>query len=293
MRRSGSRVVLSVLMLILVIVMQLFLLAQIKTFCTSPYVAEIRGYYDTFERTMYDGHVQETEYGFALGKGGKEGPFFDMSKFASLSDGTKKKVCTIPFSQFNFLFVILFVWTLSVIGELKVCLRHAHWLWARPAVPYMEDALAVSDCDREVIQGATISMKAFIALFILLPRVLVSIILLWLGCRWLSATADYDDLLVNVVALEFILTLNHLLYEKLMSDKNKREITEAKIDMRDSGRIRPSLTTFVLPFGYGLAAAAWAWFYMVHFQMVLPGYQWDVRDACASYVAQKYNFWRK
>jgi len=42
---------------------------------------------------------------------------------------------------------------------------------------------------------------------VLLPRLLMSGVLLWLGCRWLLATPNFADLVLNAVALEFILTL--------------------------------------------------------------------------------------
>ena len=46
-------------------------------------------------------------------------------------------------------------------------------------------------------------MKAIITFLVLLPRFGIACYLLWLGCRWLTATNNFADLILNAVALEF------------------------------------------------------------------------------------------
>jgi len=52
---------------------------------------------------------------------------------------------------------------------------------------------------------------------VLVPRTIITCLLLWLGCRWLLATNNFADLVLNAVALEFILstkTMSPVKHEK-------------------------------------------------------------------------------
>merc|ERR1719262_1056172 len=77
----------------------------------------------------------------------------------------------------------------------------------------------------------TVPIKAIIIFTILIPRCIIAAILLWLGCRWLTATNDFNDLLLNAVALEFILLLKELLYHTLVPNRNKHDLSKTKISI--------------------------------------------------------------
>merc|ERR1719235_3130342 len=74
-----------------------------------------------------------------------------------------------------------------------------------------------------VIKGLTVGLKGGIVIFIMIPRILIAVTLLWLGCRWLAATQSFADILLNSVGLEFILLLKESLYIALAPARNKRE----------------------------------------------------------------------
>eukprot|EP00928_Gymnodinium_smaydae_P081042 TRINITY_DN6461_c0_g1_i2.p1 TRINITY_DN6461_c0_g1~~TRINITY_DN6461_c0_g1_i2.p1 ORF type:complete len:386 (-),score=57.56 TRINITY_DN6461_c0_g1_i2:84-1241(-) len=285
-----ARMFVSLLILWMLIGMQLYMLIQVKTFVTSPAVREVRTSYDEFERHMYDGHVRESGFGFALGVGGPNGPHFDAKRFDSLPGGVKEKVCLIPFSQLPYLCVILLIWSLTIAGELRTATRQLRWIFAIKNVSF-EDSLE-RDGDVEVVTGLPVAMKAFTVVFLLLPRILVAFCLLWLGCRWLAATLDFAEVLINAIALEFVIGLNELLYRQLMSDRNKRELASLKLDFAHEDGGEPTLYSFMGAFVWAIFAVAWVYLYVNHLQMVLPGYNWDVRASCAGWISERYNFWR-
>merc|ERR1719253_481987 len=112
----ASHLMASLLQLYVLIFLQMFMLVQIKTFCTSPYIKDIRENYDKYERTMYNGHVVDSGYGFGVGKGGPKGQYFDESRFNKLTEDEKHNICIIPLTQFPFIFTVVFIWTLTIIG---------------------------------------------------------------------------------------------------------------------------------------------------------------------------------
>lgn len=123
-----------------------------------------------------------------------------------------------------------------------------------------------------------------IAIFILVPRMLVSGVLLWLGCRWLSGTMGFGDVLQNTVTLEFILLLKDLFYHTMAPHHNKVEARNTRI-MADVSKQNPNAPVFLGAFAWGIAAIIWVLMYVEFFQQVLPEYNWDIHDACQGYLA--------
>lgn len=86
----------------------------------------------------------------------------------------------------------------------------------------MEDAVEEGDGETQTVVGLTKTVKAAITVICLIPRWIIDIYILWLGCRWLAATPSFGDLLLNAVALEFIVLLKDAFYTGIMPDRTKR-----------------------------------------------------------------------
>lgn len=286
-----TRIAFALSLVLLLIGMQLYVLCTIKTYVTSPAVRSVRNVYDSYQKQMYHGYVKESGFGFSLGIGGPKGPFFDPTQFEKLSNDMKGSVCLIPFSQPGYLSIILFIWCLSVVGELKQCKEQARWLWDIPTKKSLKDMIGQQD-DIDYIIGLPPSMKFSVFVLVILPRCLTAVVLLWLGCRWLAATLDFTEVLINSIALAFVIHLNSLFYMQLTSDRSKRENSNVKFDMSHSPPTPPSTQAFVGTIGWAGGAIAWIYIYIYHLQLVLPGYQWDVRGPCTPWVAERFNFWR-
>merc|ERR1719223_1783633 len=74
---------------------------------------------------------------------------------------------------------------------------------------------------RRIIYQLTMCVKALLSLLIFMPRIVINCILLWLGCRWLLATTSFSDLLLNAVALTFVLDLGQIFYHAAVPERNK------------------------------------------------------------------------
>lgn len=270
------------------ITLQTFILVCIAEFSSAKAVFDIRSAYDEFERHMYAGHVHLTEHHNARGA---EDRFFNASLFDSLSDETKEGACRIPFAQPYFLFALLLVWSLLVVAEV----RNASTLFSRlvlgtQAVSSMAASTQRIGHDIDVIVSLTHGVKAFISIFVVLPRVLMAAFLLWLGCRWLSATNDFQNLALDTVGLEFILLLKDLLYRTLVPERVKRDTCRMHVSIQ-SEAVRPSPYSFLGTFAWGIVAVAWVYGYMFSLQKVLPGYRWDVRQVCVQWFDENYAKW--
>jgi len=129
--------------------------------------------------------------------------------------------------------------------------------------------------------GLTFAMKTVIAFFCLFPRIVSVSVLNLLGCRWLMATNSLSDVLLNALALEFMMVLKELLYTTLASTRNKF-LTENTLFMAP-GPGNLGIAGVVGSMAWAIVACLWVYLYIFHFQRVLPEYNWDVREVCATW----------
>lgn len=170
----------------------------------------MRSVYDRFEVVMYgDSTSHLTTTGNHYHRGIAQ--YFNASNFNKLSASDRSLVCSIPLSQPLFLLAILLIWTLTCIVELRKTADMIVRLgWTTPTIMCMKEMLVQNEDEDDenvlVIVGLTWQIKAVLLTFAFLPRMLVNIVLLWLGTRWIVSTLDFQDMidLVNCSRLLYL-----------------------------------------------------------------------------------------
>jgi len=283
------RILTAFLLCMLTFCMQLLLIVETKRLVTPSEVKNVREVYGIYEKQMYKDqngteHVTKTINGYDRGDYG----FFNESNFESLSKHDKTLVCRIPLSQPMFCFMVLFVWTLTVLAHMRDILSTSLRILAVRTVDHeIVSTLMVKNeinvTSDTVVSGLTIWMKGSILLIVQIPRMMMACILLWLGCRWLIATVGFGDLLLNCVALEFILGLAGLLYNVLVPYSGKMLVRRTLVPHLQSAENENVGNMFGM-LACGVLAGIVVWVYMWHLQAVLPHYHWDVRIVCAQFL---------
>lgn len=298
-----SRLASSIGLLVSCLVIQVFLLGQVKKFVSAKAVHDVRLAYDVFEHKMYGGHttvIKTIPFVERRGIGGPRGPYFNVSNFELLGEDEKANACRIPLSQPLFFWIVLFIWTLTCVKELRTTrdLFHSLVLNAETAQTMLE---SLEDEDENqpggfVIARLTWGVKTLFTCFVIIPRFIITCYLIWIGCRWLLATNNFADLILNSMALEFILALKETLYLALVSKRSMIDLENTHI--LPFPKVEPeSLTVFVGTLGWAFLAAGWVLayqgFHIGGFQMngvqqVLIDYQWDVHNVCTDWIAERY-----
>lgn len=280
-----SRLASSFLLMAFVVFLQIFVISQMQALVASRAVTEIRQIYGRYEFVMYGADVTHnylTPNGFPRGL---DKQYFDMSNFARLTDEEKDLACNIPFSQMQILVPILFIWTLTIVADLRRCGDlFVRLILSTPSITSMKDAVVEGEGECEIVVGLTKEVKALLALTCMIPRWIIDVYLLWLGCRWLCATPNFGDLLLNSVALEFIVLLKDTLFIGVVPDRNKRATQNTLIQpwqKKEPANYRVFLSAFLLVF----VSFSCVFYYIYRFQAVLPDYRWDVHEVCQNYVA--------
>ncbi|CAL1143974.1 unnamed protein product [Cladocopium goreaui] len=254
-----------------VVFLQIFVISQMQALVASRAVTEIRQIYGRYEFVMYGADVTHnylTPNGFPRGL---DKQYFDMSNFARLTDEEKDLACNIPFSQMQILVPILFIWTLTIVADLRRCGDlFVRLILSTPSITSMKDAVVEGEGECEIVVGLTKEVKALLALTCMIPRWIIDVYLLWLGCRWLCATPNFGDLLLNSVALEFIVLLKDTLFIGVVPDRNKRATQNTLIQpwqKKEPANYRVFLSAFLLVF----VSFSWVFYYIYRFQDSLAG----------------------
>lgn len=296
-----SRTVLASLILILNLFLQVYLFYYILQYVVPAAVGEIRDTYQQYEVIMYENHTTLSLNGEIRGIDG----YFNPAQFQNLGEDLKVSVCTIPFSQPWFFIPLLFIWTLSCVREVKNAIFLMYLLIIRmPTVKSMADALhsrkelSGVKTRRELTQGKELNVKVIIGLtpilkailffVVLLPRIFITCFLCWLGSRWLAAANDFGELVLDTVAVEFLILLKNLLFVTLVSDRNKRDLHHTEVRPATFTE-RASLWVYISSSFWVFVAVGWVVLFCGYFQMVLLDYRWDVREVCTNWIKTVYS----
>eukprot|EP00929_Paragymnodinium_shiwhaense_P082046 TRINITY_DN4308_c0_g2_i1.p1 TRINITY_DN4308_c0_g2~~TRINITY_DN4308_c0_g2_i1.p1 ORF type:complete len:358 (+),score=61.34 TRINITY_DN4308_c0_g2_i1:89-1162(+) len=264
--------------------MQAFLIYMIREYVELPAVKMVQDEYTDFVVYMYGNNTVLVDGRYLRGAGSYNAALFDGYPVEK-----KKVVCRIPLSQPHFLGTILLIWTLTCIGDMQKSVDLFKLTITVPDVGDMSYSMRkfvssglFSTGTEKVILGLTRDLKFLIGIFICFPRVLIDAGLLWLGCRWLTATPDFEELVLNGIALEFVLLTRELLYRTVVSKRNLIDVAGTSI--KTETQMPVTCGTFIGSYGWLVCALTWVWFYISHLQNVLPFYGHDVALVCDGWL---------
>lgn len=119
-----------------------------------------------------------------------------------------------------FVGTILVLWTISILIETRKVERFARTFNALPICTTLKD-MVDNGADEEgnekfSIKALTRPIWWTLAMFIVLPKFLITLALLVFGFQWLMCTPGEADLILNALALEFVINVDEQLYDGLL-----------------------------------------------------------------------------
>jgi len=154
-----TRITSHICVVLLCMAMQIGILVMLGRWVVPQQLGTIRDAYDTYEFHMYGGienHTTLTVNGRHRGIDG----YFQPELFESLDAASKQAVCNIPFSQLLFLFIVLFIWTLTCFSQIKACFElFVCLIISTPTVNSMSLSLAGNTCveydNASIVEGVS------------------------------------------------------------------------------------------------------------------------------------------
>lgn len=278
-----TRASITLLLLWGTIALQAFMIWEFKTLVTQAYVHTIRLAYSDYEAWMYENHTRLTVNGFDRGIPG----YFNGERFKDLPEHVDKDlICKVPLSRPGFFAAVLSIWAFTVVNDIRKIQFHMDLMLIRTDTVESADSILQSDYGNKTVtlMGLTRSFKAMLFFSFFLPRIIIDLYLLWIGSRWLTATASFSDLLLNAMGLEFILLLKDLVYHAVVPARDKFETRTFLVPSKQ--RQKATWCSYLGAFLWLLAVLVWVLVYVYKLQEVLPDYQFDIAGVCSQYLEE-------
>lgn len=274
-----ERLVFSAFSLLINNIIQLTLLWQSYLHFVLPQV--------TLVQSAYAGYHAEC---FDLGT-----PVRNETKFAVWPDEKKELLCEIVFAaRRDFLYIILVLWWITLVNEVRRCERIAfRRIRMIPTCTELDEQFHIDENKIERVSALTRKTRMLLLIIIVLPKMLISMVLLGIGTLWLTATTSYSELLLNALALEFIVQVDELIFDAIFAESLKEHIQNARLVFPVSSadlKWRGIASGVKRSLGWWLAVLVFVRLYIYYGQhlpyiSVLPGYARDID--CADYWSAK------
>jgi len=125
----------------------------------------------------------------------------------------------------SFLLLVLVIWWLAVLQECRTVLC---WWMTILTIPHGKFGVAEDD-EKIEVYAMSWKAKALILIFVLLPRTIVIVGLSWIGTDFLITADSYGDLILNSVALGFLIEVDEMVFSCMASE----------VDQVEFGKLQP------------------------------------------------------
>jgi hypothetical protein len=223
---------------------------------------------------------------------------FDGDAWHAIED--RDKICELAVAQGLFVRVIIFLWLTTNLLEINKNVKQRQALMGLPSLPDDQETwLMVRDeCGKEGDQNWIIMLntqsKVLLIALVYIPKRLIVLGLIFAGSCWLLATEKVSDLILNSLALAFVVEVDELIATTFFPDffldqlekmyvataiDPKRLDKKGKIDNAKEGERRSRAfrnSALVVVFSIVFVEL------IMRYQPILPGFTFDVMGRCQS-----------
>jgi len=234
-------------------------------------------------------HVQTTYARFHRSFFTADGEFLQSEWDESLD---KADLCDIAMTNYVFYVTVLFLWTISCLQEFRGAQRLVVNISNIPLVESGEDVfLDEPDSDKQSIVAITRPVRWTLYLAVCLPKIIISFMLLRLGLRWLSATRSFEDMVMNAIAMTFVIQIDELLYHFAIPAPYCKQVAETSIFITSEGVPAATLEwkAYQRSIMYVVVALVLVIVYADFIQDVLPSTVYEAHSICRTFMEEEFS----
>jgi len=190
---------------------QMLLLYWVYSFVAVPAVHGVQQVYASYHAECFDEHGT-----------------FSQDAWDSWGDENISELCMIAFSNPPFMFVVLALWWTVMLNEVRKTERDWRNFFAIKSTFKAEEMIVKKDGENLIV-CLTPRTKYTLYLFLLAPKMVIAVVLMVVGTVWLTATDSFGDLILNAVALEFIICVDEIIFQGLLPESIKKNVGLTKL----------------------------------------------------------------
>jgi len=235
-------------------------------------------------------HVQETFFRFHRDCFQPDGSM-NQTEWARYDHEEKANLCQIAMTNQIFYYTILLIWTLSALHEIRTGQRLAGNIYRVPHANSVGEQIYVEDTDEEKIYIRALKpiVRCLMIVLVVLPKIIISVSLMGLGMRWLSATTSFEELVMNAVAMTFVTQIDELLYQFALPAAYRNQVADINFSIADftpEEVEREAWLAYVRSAFYFTLSFLLVWIYAEIVQDVLPNRVYELRTICSDWQRQ-------
>lgn len=215
-------------------------------------------------------------------------------------DGPRDELCDAVINKRLFLGCVLFLWIGRMLGEFKTIQRMYREIDSLPRAPHgaiLQDCISFARGGREEVEILALPQGIRYAIYggVLLPKVFVCLLLTTLGCQWLTATLSFSDLILNALALEFIIAIDENILEFFLPKRVVTRLGNTKLAYPITNDHSEAATEHAIILDYQRNIANFAVcvivtiLYVLYLQQVLPYHTFDIEEHCGAWYMNQFS----
>mmetsp|Transcript_53564 Transcript_53564/g.114467 ORF Transcript_53564/g.114467 Transcript_53564/m.114467 type:complete len:399 (+) Transcript_53564:37-1233(+) len=215
---------------------------------------------------------------------------YNHEKCDDMPEERKDELCSLVLSSFWFLYLILALWWMTMLKEFRKTMQTWRKISHMPHTNSYEDQVE-QDGDVQYVKRMVPEVKWLLFFIMILPKQMISVGLLFIGTWWLGVTDSMSELILNALALAFVIDTDELIFDALFPESMTEELSKVKL-------WRTSRKTLELQRWAAYRRSAFYWLlvllgvyvYLVVLQRLpfigpMPGYMNDIH--CESYWSKE------
>lgn len=136
--------------------------------------------------------------------------------------------------------------------------------------------------DNFIITHMGCALKIWTTVTVFLPKLVIAIVLWYIGAGWLTATEGIDNLVLNSLALTFICEVDELMFRACISEVAKSCLAKTKLPL-PCFKYTPTIWLPAETLTTCISCIALAYGYMYYLQDAIPDFRWDLTTMCLTH----------
>lgn len=128
----------------------------------------------------------------------------------------KPDLCGLGYNNFGFMYAIVCLWWTVMLNEFR---KNEQLMMNVSGIPHTSDPremVSVGDDGVVRFKSFTPLVRWTLYIVLVIPKICICAILSLIGTTWLVATDSYGDLILNAIALEFVIQVDELLFQAML-----------------------------------------------------------------------------
>jgi len=222
----------------------------------------------------------------------------DHKLFEEIEWKMKNEICGLALGQALFVRVILFLWVTNNVGELRSNYLKMMQTVKLPALPEGLDMtlMVVDDPETHAHEAWIICLnngsKVILCTLIFIPKFVIATALTLLGCLWLIASKSVGDLILNSLALAFVVQVDELIAQVFFPETFFSQLQGLALACQEENTeetiVNSSRVRAFVDSGWVLAVTVAAVECSIQFQPVIPDFKTEnVQAACVAFISRQ------